>query len=353
MASKFRNPNVVSRPPTLQDMLRGWEFNPTMNYQDAGQELPPAGVAPNDILVQAEGPATAEDPYLDFNLSNARAVEERMAALQGGSEASAPERKGMFGIKGTLRDILGTVGDAFLVQSGNQRVYAPQRERERLGDAMAGFTRDPYAAAERVGGMNPEMAQQLYQYGQLGDMNRAKNEQQAIVNAREDVEAQRKAYEQGATMFSQFAGAVKLDPSKAAQFAPAMQRIKEVYGLGDEFVVPGEGPVDAGLYSGYQFAGAAPSAQLGDERGRQQIGVSEFNAQTSRINATRPRPGPAPRQPRAQTTLEYFQEVGAIPEGQRTKAQQDFYDDYVKANRGGRKRVPSSGEEKRRVRLQF
>jgi hypothetical protein len=50
------------------------------------------------------------------------------------------ERKGMFGVKGTLRDVLGTLGDAFLIQSGNSPMYAPRRREERIADAMFGYT---------------------------------------------------------------------------------------------------------------------------------------------------------------------------------------------------------------------
>ncbi len=51
-------------------------------------------------------------------------------------------RAGMFGVKGTLRDVIGTLGDAFLVQSGNAPMYAPRRREERIGDAMRGMTQD-------------------------------------------------------------------------------------------------------------------------------------------------------------------------------------------------------------------
>lgn len=61
-------------------------------------------------------------------------------------------RQGAFGLKGTLRDILGYIGDAFLVQSGNKPVFAPQRQQERLGDALFGFTQNPQQAAERLAG---------------------------------------------------------------------------------------------------------------------------------------------------------------------------------------------------------
>ena len=57
---------------------------------------------------------------------------------------------GMFGMKGTIRDIIGTLGDALLVGGGGQAVYAPQKREEKLGMAMQGFNEDPEAAIARM-----------------------------------------------------------------------------------------------------------------------------------------------------------------------------------------------------------
>lgn len=74
------------------------------------------------------------------------------------------ERKGLFGMKGTLRDVLGTIGDAFLIQSGNKAIYSPIRQREHVADAMRGFTDDPLSAIQALNKAGfPEQAQSLYQ----------------------------------------------------------------------------------------------------------------------------------------------------------------------------------------------
>lgn len=95
-------------------------------------------------------------------LGNAGAVEAAQQANAKAQEVS--ERKGMFGLKGTLRDVIGLLGDAFLVQGGGSAIYAPTRRQEQLSDAAAGFTDDPLAAAERVtqvpGGV--ELGRKLY-----------------------------------------------------------------------------------------------------------------------------------------------------------------------------------------------
>ena len=58
--------------------------------------------------------------------------------------------KGMFGLKGTVRDVIGTLGDAFLVYGGRDRIYGPQRNQERMGEATHGFEQDPEAAIARL-----------------------------------------------------------------------------------------------------------------------------------------------------------------------------------------------------------
>src|SRR3546814_5982625 len=69
----------------------------------------------------------------------------------------------MFGLKGTLRDVVGMLGDAFLVQSGNKAVYAPQRQQEKAGDALLGMgpgqERDAIA---RVMQVDPEAGMKMF-----------------------------------------------------------------------------------------------------------------------------------------------------------------------------------------------
>lgn len=60
------------------------------------------------------------------------------------------ERKGMFGIKGTARDVLGLLGDAFLVQGGADPLYRKVRDQERQADALRGFGEDPYGSIEAL-----------------------------------------------------------------------------------------------------------------------------------------------------------------------------------------------------------
>lgn len=64
--------------------------------------------------------------------------------------AAAAEPTGMFGVKGTLRDILGTIGDSFLVQSGNNPMYYQQMQSEKRAAAMEDFVNNPLEAVKRM-----------------------------------------------------------------------------------------------------------------------------------------------------------------------------------------------------------
>lgn len=73
-----------------------------------------------------------------------------------------PERKGMFGVKGTLRDIIGTIGDAFLMNEGRDPLYYQQRQNEKIGDALRGLNDDPMGAIQRVSAVDGSLGQKYY-----------------------------------------------------------------------------------------------------------------------------------------------------------------------------------------------
>lgn len=72
------------------------------------------------------------------------------------------EHKGMFGIKGTPRNILGVLGDAFLVQAGKDPLYMNTRRNERYADAMLNFNEDPIAATIQARAIDPKRANEDY-----------------------------------------------------------------------------------------------------------------------------------------------------------------------------------------------
>ncbi|QDP50608.1 MAG: hypothetical protein Tp1125DCM00d2C21254131_49 [Prokaryotic dsDNA virus sp.] len=261
------------------------------------------------------------------NMSNVDYLEELQYV-----QDQAPERKGRFGTKGTLRDILGTLGDAFLMQSGNKPMYAQRREQERVADAMVGFSQDPMAAMERLANAGyAEQAGKLQGqfFDQLNDAQTQRLKQSGLeLDQNKNLQ---KSYEDYGALFSNMIGAAT--PETYERIKPILNRIKEVGGLTDEYMVPDVYDPD---YAAVIAQGGMPvsrqiTAQQGErrlEQGDKRIGISQQNADTSRMNATRPRAAPRPR---GQTTLEYYKEIGAKPESQRTPAEKDFYDKYVRS----------------------
>jgi hypothetical protein len=78
-------------------------------------------------------------------------VEEEEAFV---NAVNPTDYRGLFGIKGRARDLLGLLGDAFLVQGGADPMYRQRRDRELQADALKGFDlEDPemaQAALERL-----------------------------------------------------------------------------------------------------------------------------------------------------------------------------------------------------------
>lgn len=141
----------------------------------------PETVAPEEDVIDVTGLGSLAAPQADPmdvsslyaqpaapSLGNADWIAERDQA-----NSNIPQRSGYLGVKGTLRDVLGSLGDAFLVQSGGKAMYAPHRQRENVADAMAGFTANPMAAIERVAQFDPEAAQGLYEQYQMAEYQKA------------------------------------------------------------------------------------------------------------------------------------------------------------------------------------
>lgn len=116
----------------------------------------PAGIA-QFLMSNGGNMGEMRDPN-DIVVEGQRSVRNPMDAMA--QEPSAPmkpdptitpfDHKGRFGTRGTLRDILGTVGDAFLIQSGNKPMYAPRRAQEQQADAMRGFADNPLKAVDAL-----------------------------------------------------------------------------------------------------------------------------------------------------------------------------------------------------------
>jgi hypothetical protein len=286
---------------------------------------------PVAIVNGRQGGSMQQAPQLDegpMNMGNRDWIEERNQAAK-----NVPQHKGMFGIKGTLRDILGTVGDAFVVGAGGDAIYGAQRQKERESDAMAGFTADPQAGAERMGGVNPDRAILMNNARQTDEYRRDNLESQEA--ARQSlIEDRRLGNLKDASI-----GIQRLFGSKEAQANPEMaitiaQQIAKRNGVPLEELlgIPLSEltPEAMGLISRSDITVNQTEALA---RRDQQLGISQQTADASTLRASRPPQGRAPPRP-----LSVQEQVDTkVMNGQPlTTGEQRIYDRKENSGRGGR-----------------
>lgn len=257
-------------------------------------------------------------------IGNTNAVQAAQQAVDKGQEVS--ERKGMFGIKGTLRDILGLVGDTFLIGSGANPIYMPRRDQERLGDAAAGYTEDPRAAAERLaqlpGGL--QIGRDLLEEAQNSDLKKAQLE--SLTATREDLAASRRAsrYDKARpalTALFNKPGAYLEDGSVNPRAKAMAETIANRYGFNlQDFIEEGMTGEDYKLFAG---TGTNTYQQETLEDRERQMDQADFRNQTSRISATRPRAAPRPR---AEGPDERYTRISNTPADKRSVGDQDWYE---------------------------
>lgn len=85
---------------------------------------------------------------------------------------------GLLGVKGKARDVLGTIGDAFLMQAGQAPMYAPHKRREDMNEAMFGFADNPMEAIKRVSEIDPQAGFELAQQQAKAALEQRKNQAQ-------------------------------------------------------------------------------------------------------------------------------------------------------------------------------
>lgn len=304
-----------------------------------------SGASP-DILVQRQtggADVNADGPAPPF-MGNRQYLEEAAAANNAQLPADVTDqRRGLFGVRGGLRDLLGTLGDALVTANGGEATYAPRRERERLADAMVGYTNSPeaaMAAVERVTQIDPVAGRELLDQLRNDELRRAQ-----IDNTRYGTDV-RQANNQ-ATQANKLRQAIANVLSTPGAFAnglidaPAYQVIAGMAGS------MGLTPEDFGITdlmteeAGRNFAGSnyTPQARrAGDQRDTQleinqgQLSVSQQNANSNAIRANR---APPPRTPRAETSDERYIRLGDIPLNQMSPGEAQWYRQEAARREGG------------------
>ncbi len=113
------------------------------------QAPPPDEVAPLSVTAT---------PRSTLNYDNSKSITAMRAAQAANPPMGGSDNPGIWSLlpekvqHGTLRNILGAIGDAFLVQSGHDPTYGPRMQRQKESNAMAGYTNNPRAAIENLFG---------------------------------------------------------------------------------------------------------------------------------------------------------------------------------------------------------
>lgn len=244
------------------------------------------------------------------DFGNVNYLEAANTANRRAQEATAPDRHGMFGVRGTLRDVLGLVGDAFLVQSKNDPIYGPARDRERMADIQTGYTASPEAGMAAVERLNAagygKEAQTLYdtletqrlKAAQVEELNRSR----AAKGAEDEFKLYRDASNNVARLFAH--PAAQSNPDLAIAQA---QRIAASSGIPLERLlgVPLDKitPEFMQLYSANDMSVNQTTNVPFTER-RVQVAergatTAERNAASNAVRASRPPAGRAPANPTA------------------------------------------------------
>lgn len=211
---------------------------PSGNPPEAPVVDPTTSVPGQEIVVPgaAAPPATQAAPVADepYYAPEVDRVEPSNKAM----EELIP-RKGMFGVKGTLRDIIGTIGDAFLLQSGNKEQYAPVRRQERVGSAMYGIDpNDPVSVQAGIDRLNAQgfstEAQKLQEQIATQALRRAQIEsadaaRQSQIGTRRD-----KSIMDARNYASRLLAAAGNDPARQVAAANQIQKMAAALGLDPE-----------------------------------------------------------------------------------------------------------------------
>lgn len=251
----------------------------------------------------------------------------RVAPQQDPSKEILP-RSGLFGMKGTLRNVLGILGDAFLIQSGNKPIYTPIRQQERLGDAMYGYTQDPMAAIERMAGAGfGQESADLYNDYQTNlykqEMGKSLKESRENASANRDANNVRKAL------------LVAQQMKQAGVPDEVIQQLVRSMGIDPVDILPDE------TVPGYATSAMSVDKQLDQPRRDARVAQGQRRVEIAQQNADRPRQG---RAPRAETRDERFIRLNDRDPAKLTKGEKAWLDDQRQMR--SRKGAPAGGPPK-------
>jgi hypothetical protein len=254
--------------------------------------------------------------------------DDRMPPTEEEMKEIIPRRNGYWGTKGTLRNILGTLSDAFLVQGGGEAEYKNLRDRERMSDAMYGFTDNPQQAMERLA------AQGFIKEASALQQNFAAQEQeraalQSQIAARENLANDRlsdnKDKDLGRIARMTASGVPYQNLVALARSRGISEEELNTIGIVPEMTMEQRKQIAA-----YDMP---VTGQMQIPYTERRTRVAEKNADSQRISATRPRAAPRPTQ-RGLSVVD-AEVADAVLSGRATPAQKKYYEERL--TRGGKK----------------
>lgn len=246
-------------------------------------------------------------------------------------------RHGALGVKGTLRDVLGILGDSFLIGTGNKAHYRPIRQEEKKSDALFGMTGGPAAqreAIERYTQLDGKGGAELYDKYQDNQHNDDVLASQEKARTALDSDRRFTNLNQGQAQVARWFKAAGDDPDKQGAAMAYTQQMAQRLGVTPEELLVSDSmtPAQRAVLAGGDMTVNQQTIDYDRDATRAQRGELEQMKERGRMARDNP---PAPRSQRAQTELEYYREVGAKDPAKRTQAERDFYKKYTKGTGKG------------------
>ncbi len=119
-----------------------------------GSLLGPLSNQTMPALLASMGGVPQSKDGASMNYDNSGDVSAIHSALDSNTTRGGSANPGIYGLlpsslqHGTMRNVLGAIGDAFLTGSGHDPRYGPNMQRQQLGDAMAGYDPNDPAKAQ-------------------------------------------------------------------------------------------------------------------------------------------------------------------------------------------------------------
>lgn len=307
-----------------------------MQAAQDGPLIPPAppGYPPNTQPLSMD-----REPVPQNVTSPAPAQEESIPEIV--AEGRDPiEHKGLFGVKGTLRNILGLLGDSYLMVNGRNPYYAPIRRQELVSDQLAGryqdnegenFINNPLLAIQRLAEVGyGDQAQSLYKDYTQNEATKAAQAQAAAQLARQNARDDQLAKQGNITAQKNFIEGV----------------LSKLYaGVTDEASLAAANqwaaPKLAALgLTGYRLPGSVQAAKQFGIQPYQRERLEDFeeglNIQQQNADSNSQRAATA--RPRAESRAEVIERIGNKPPDKRTPGEQAAFEQAISGGRGNRGR---------------